>query len=96
MEYTAAKLNEHNVVDQVIVGTPEWAIERLGGTWINSTGMQVGIGFTYHGDHFRPPQPFPSWMWIDETWNAPIPYPTDNQLYDWDETILHWVVLENN
>lgn len=35
MEHTTALLNEQGIVEQVIVGSHEWAIERLGGTWIN-------------------------------------------------------------
>jgi len=94
MEQTTSKINEHNIVEQVIVGSHLWAIERLGGNWIDTTGMQVGIGYTYHNDHFRSPQPFPSWLWDNNQWNPPIPYPQDDQQYYWDEDTLSWILWE--
>jgi len=56
----------------------------------------AGIGFTYDEtrDAFIPPKPFPSWVLVEETllWNAPVAYPTDGQLYNWDEATTSWVV----
>lgn len=34
------------VVQQVIVGTAQWAIENLGGQWVDSDTL-VGIGWTW-------------------------------------------------
>ena len=54
----------------------------------------AGIGYKYDKtlDAFIPPQPFASWVLDDDTclWNAPIPYPTDEKSYGWDETTLSW------
>ena len=55
----------------------------------------AGIGFTYNSnlDAFISPQPYSSWS-LDETtcdWVAPIPYPTDEKLYTWDEETLTWI-----
>ena len=27
-------------------------------------------------------------------WDAPVPYPTDEEAYDWDEDIVNWVLSE--
>lgn len=55
----------------------------------------AGIGFKYDAqrDAFIPPQPFPSWTLNEDTclWDPPVPMPTDDQLYDWDEPTLSWV-----
>lgn len=55
----------------------------------------AGIGFTYdtERDAFIPPQTFPSWTLNEETclWDAPVAYPTDGNLYIWNEEILAWV-----
>ena len=55
----------------------------------------AGIGFTYDRirDAFIPPQPFPSWTLDDETclWNAPVAYPDDGKIYNWDEATTNWV-----
>jgi hypothetical protein len=57
-------------------------------------GNYAGIGYTYDSvnDVFYAPQPYPSWILNNTTWlwESPIPYPTDNKIYIWDETITNW------
>ena len=44
-------------------------------------------------DAFIPPQPYPSWVLNEDTclWEAPVPMPTDGQMYSWDEATTSWV-----
>lgn len=55
----------------------------------------AGIGFTYDEsrDAFIPPKPYPSWLLNEDTcqWEPPTPYPTDDLIYTWDESVLKWV-----
>lgn len=55
----------------------------------------AGVGFAYDGsrDAFIPPKPFPSWLLDEQScqWNAPVAYPTDGKMYQWDESTLAWV-----
>jgi len=55
----------------------------------------AGVGFIYDKgrDAFIAPQPYPSWLLDDETfqWNAPTPTPNDGKMYDWDEPTTNWV-----
>jgi hypothetical protein len=37
-----------------------------------------------------PKSPFDSWILIGSTWCAPITYPKDGKVYNWDETIKNW------
>lgn len=57
----------------------------------------AGIGFYYDTDldAFIAPQPYPSWTLDPETcqWQAPVPMPTDGRAYNWNESLLRWVVL---
>lgn len=53
METYAAKIIDSTVVE-VIVGDASWAIERLGGEWID-TDVLVGFGYTWDGTNFHPP-----------------------------------------
>lgn len=57
----------------------------------------AGIGFTYDAqrDAFIPPKTFDSWVLNEETclWEAPIPVPTDDKPYRWDEAVGNWVVV---
>jgi hypothetical protein len=53
----------------------------------------AGIGYTWDGVGFAPPQPYPSWIMdsFSYQWNAPIPYLADDKLYSWAEESLSWV-----
>jgi hypothetical protein len=57
----------------------------------------AGIGYTYDKtrDAFIPPQPFPSWTLNEDTclWDSPVPFPTDGQRYQWDESTTSWVAV---
>ncbi len=52
----------------------------------------AGIGYSWDGTGFAPPQPFPSWT-LDENyvWQPPTPMPTDHPFYFWDEATTSWV-----
>ena len=54
----------------------------------------AGIGYTYDSqrDAFIPIKPYNSWVLNEQTclWDAPIPYPTDGQGYNWNESTLSW------
>lgn len=73
----------------------------LGGTWKqtsyngNIRKNYAGMGYTYREDidAFVPPQPYPSWVLNTNTaqWEAPVPYPNDGKLYEWNEQTQSWV-----
>jgi hypothetical protein len=50
----------------------------------------AGIGYSYdkQRDAFIPPKPFNSWILNETTcrWESPVAYPTDGQVYKWNET----------
>lgn len=54
----------------------------------------AGIGYTYdeQRDAFIPPKPYPSWTMNEDTclWSAPIPRPTDDKPYFWNEQNQSW------
>ena len=55
----------------------------------------AGIGYTFDEvrDAFIPPHPYPSWILDEDTclWEPPTPYPTDGDMYQWDEANGEWV-----
>ena len=60
-------------------------------------GHYAGIGHRYDDtlDIFIAPQPFPSWtMTANGYWQAPVPYPTDGDHYQWNETNQEWVLVD--
>jgi hypothetical protein len=61
----------------------------------------AGVGFYFDEarDAFIAPQPYPSWVLDEDTcqWEAPVPYPTDGLMYQWNEEITDWepIVFES-
>ena len=55
----------------------------------------AGVGYTYDStrDAFIPPQLYNSWTLNEDTclWEAPVAYPDDDKMYDWDEETTSWV-----
>jgi hypothetical protein len=60
-------------------------------------GNYAGIGYIYDhaNDVFYPSQPYASWTLSQTTWNwePPVAYPTDGQVYQWDETQGNWILV---
>jgi len=58
----------------------------------------AGIGYTYDEirDAFIPPKPFSSWLLNEDTcnWEPPIPYPTDGNIYTWNEETEEWTQIQ--
>ena len=65
---------------------------RLGGTPLRKN--YAGIGYIYDKtrDAFYAPQPYPSWTLNEDTclWECPEEYPTDGNIYDWNEETQAW------
>ena len=57
----------------------------------------AGVGYIWDGVGFIPPKPeqYPSWVMnsFSYLWEAPVPYPTDGEMYFWNEAILSWVLV---
>jgi hypothetical protein len=58
----------------------------------------AGIGYTYDEDRdaFIPKKPFNSWLLNEDTclWEAPISYPNDGKIYNWNELTLSWDLVD--
>jgi hypothetical protein len=77
----------------------------LGGTWVQTSynarirKNYAGIGFDYDStrDAFIPPKPFDSWLLDEDTcnWKAPVDYPTDGIMYQWNEDKKDWEAITN-
>lgn len=102
-----AEIDSNNKVLRVTVGDNnepdegyQFLIDNLGGTWIktsynnNIRKQYANIGYTYDSvaDVFIVPKPHPSWI-LDNNydWQAPLPKPTDDKEYFWDEATISWV-----
>lgn len=58
--------------------------------------QSAAIGGEYDGTRFWTIQPFPSWVKDEEAgmWHAPVPYPSDDKIYTWNETEQIWKVIQ--
>lgn len=106
-----AEIDENNIVLRVLVGNNsepdegEAFMNSLGGTWVKTSYNRnirknfAGIGFTYDAerDAFIAPKPYNSWLLNEETcqWEAPVPYPTDGVMYQWNEELADWQAIVN-
>jgi hypothetical protein len=102
-----AEINTDNIVQRVIVAEQNFINSGQVGdsfNWVqtsyngNFRKNYAGKGYTYDKvrDAFIPPQPYPSWTLVEATcqWESPIPYPTDDKMYTWDEDTTNWIVVE--
>jgi hypothetical protein len=106
-----AEIDENNIVLRVLVGNNsepdegEAFMNSLGGTWVktsyngNIRKNYAGIGMSYDAerDAFIAPKPYDSWILDEETcrWEAPVAYPTDGIMYEWDEETTNWKAIVN-
>ena len=96
----------NSLVTQVIVAEAEFFdtfVDSSPGEWIqtsyngNFRKNYAGIGYTYDltRDAFIPAKPYPSWTLVEDTcqWTAPIAYPDDGKVYEWNEDTTAWVEI---
>ena len=50
-----------------------------------------GVDWRVTPEGIRPLSPYPSWVWSEDRWVAPIPKPTDPGAWVWDEALGEWV-----
>ena len=94
------------VVVQGIVANAEFFnvfVDSSPGTWLETKedgslrANFAGVGYIYDSanDVFYPPRRFASWTISAPTWKwtPPVPHPTDDKTYDWDESTLSWVEI---
>lgn len=56
----------------------------------------VDIGYFWSEEYSKyiSPAPFASWTYNGERWEAPVPYPEDDELYLWNEESGSWIKIE--
>ena len=62
--------------------------------WAENSGVRHEASTTFTVP--RPEQPYPSWVWDDGAWTAPVPHPDDGNDYVWDEDAGVWVEHESD
>lgn len=83
---------ENNKVLNVVVGELETVAQLFEQTQpVTETTGIAWIGARFNGEKFEPKQPYPSWVWNEETFDYDPPKPKPEGIYRWDETAGDWV-----
>lgn len=61
--------------------------------WAENSGQAFEKTITFTTP--LPTQPYDSWTWDGEKWNPPVPYPTEDKLYTWNEPNQSWDLTNN-
>ena len=98
---------KNGIVIEVMVADQEFIdsyVDSTPGNWLETRKdgsirkNYAGIGFSYDStrDAFIPPQPYPSWTLNEDTclWECPVAYPTDGNIYIWNEETQAWDLQE--
>ena len=67
-------------------------VHLLNGTPFRKNYAGIGYTFDSERDAFIPPKPYDSWTLDEDTclWNPPTEYPSDGEMYNWNEPNLVW------
>ena len=86
---------ENNIVTNIIICDSIELANEVTKSHCVEASVNCGIGYTWDGVNFIPPQPFPSWTFNSElnVWESPISIPTDGKDYQWDESTTSWIQL---
>jgi len=88
--------DEDTFADRMLVETGEQYVRTSYNAATNNFRFNfAGVGYHWDGTGFYPPQPYPSWTLDDKyQWQAPVGYPTDGEIYAWNEAELKWDLSE--
>lgn len=92
---------EQDFINSGAVGDPtKWiqtsyntkcGVHSQGGTPLRYNYASPGYTYDRVNDAFVAPRPYPSWnLTSGFCWEAPVAYPTDGNIYVWDESIINW------
>ena len=94
IEFLKTLYNEPNAIWKQTSYNTIGNIHKLGGTPFRKN--HAGIGYTYDSQRnaFIPQKPYNSWILNESTclWEAPVAYPTDGQIYIWNEENQSWTL----
>jgi hypothetical protein len=101
-----AKIDNNNLVTQVIVAEQDFINSGAVGDsflWVqtsyngNFRKNYAAVGDTYDKtkDAFIAPKPYASWTLVEDTcqWTAPVTYPDDGKVYEWNEDTTNWTEI---
>tara|TARA_R100000700_G_C3050193_1_gene69921 strand:- start:48 stop:434 length:387 start_codon:yes stop_codon:yes gene_type:complete len=67
-------------------------VNSSGGEPFRKNAASIGMTYDEARDAFIPKQPYPDWTLNEDTclWEAPVAYPDDGEIYEWNSTTGSW------
>ena len=86
--------NEPNAIWKQTSYNTHGGVHSLGGIPFRKNHAGIGYQYDQQRDAFIASKPYNSWILNESTcnWEAPVAYPTDGQLYTWNEQTLNWIL----
>ena len=72
--------------------TTKGGVNSSGGEPFRKNAASIGMIYDETRDAFIPKQPYPDWTLNEDTclWEAPVAYPNDGEIYEWNSTTGSW------
>jgi hypothetical protein len=98
MEKTYAFVKDNVVVNTAIIDDTNVELmqhlkQELNLDYVVEATEKTQIGATYDGVLFWTHKPYESWIKGEIDWIAPLPKPSNDKQYEWDETTVSWVEI---
>jgi hypothetical protein len=70
-------------------------VHNNGGTPFRKNHAAIGYTYDENRDAFIPKKPYNSWILNEQTcqWESPVVKPNDGNMYNWNEQIQNWEVI---
>ena len=95
IQFLKTLYNEPNAIwKQTSYNTVE-GVHLLGGVPFRKNHAAIGYTYDSNRDAFIPQKPYNSWILNESTcnWDAPVARPDDGNMYNWNEEILNWEIV---
>jgi hypothetical protein len=95
IEFLKTLYNEPNAIWKQTSYNTIGGVHYLGGIPFRKNHAGIGYQYDSQRDAFIPPKPFNSWILNETTclWEAPVAYPQEGNIYNWNEQTLSWDLL---
>lgn len=86
---------EDNLVVNIIEGEPDVVAELFEQAIPETDATNIAwIGARFNGEKFEARQPYPSWIWNEDTFDYDPPKPKPEGDYKWSEVEQDWLAVE--
>ena len=86
---------ENGLIVNIVAGKPEVVSELFEQVVPETEATGVAwMGARFNGEKFEPQQPYPSWVWNEQTFEYDPPKPKPDGDYRWDEELGSWEPIE--